>query len=118
MSTAPRMRQRIAPNRARIGSPPEIFFRAGAAARYGAYDSAMSSSGGPRVLVARRVDGWLVGWLAVLVWCVAAAAAHWGVTYGSAVTSAVYWTGAVITAAHFGLSYHLAYSGGSPAVRA
>jgi hypothetical protein len=78
----------------------------------------MSSSGGPRVLVARRVDGWLVGWLAVVVWCVCSAAAYWNVVPSPSLTSAVYWTGAVITAAHFGLSYHLAYSGGRPAVTA
>jgi hypothetical protein len=78
----------------------------------------MSRSGGPRVLVARRVDGWLVGWLAVLVWCGCFAVVHWGVGISSTVLTAVYWTGAVITAAHFGLSYHLAYSGGRPALRA
>jgi hypothetical protein len=78
----------------------------------------MSRSGGPRVLVARRVDGWLVGWLAVLVWCGCFAVVHWGVGISSSLLTAVYWTGAVITAAHFGLSYHLAYSGGTPALRA
>jgi hypothetical protein len=37
---------------------------------------------------------------------------------GSGALTAIYWIGAVIGAAHFGLSYHLAYSGGLPAVRA
>ena len=59
-----------------------------------------------------------MGWLAVLVWIVAAVVAHWGITFGISIVVAVYWIGAVVTAAHFGLSYHLAYSGGVPALRA
>lgn len=70
------------------------------------------------VLVSRHVDGWLVGWLAVLVWLAAYASAHTGITIGLHVTVAAYWIGAVVTAAHFGLSYHLAYRSGLPAVRA
>ena len=86
--------------------------------RAAAYASAMPRPAQPRVLVARRLDGWLVGWLAVLVWIVAAVVAHWGITFGISIVVAVYWIGAVVTAAHFGLSYHLAYSGGVPALRA
>ncbi len=71
----------------------------------------------PRALVARHLDGWLVGWLAVLVWIVAAVVAHWGISFGVSIVGAVYWVGAVVSAAHFGLSYHLAYSGGAPALR-
>lgn len=78
----------------------------------------MSSSGGSRTLVARGVDGWLVGGLAVAVWCVAFAATRYGVALPANLISGVYWTGAVISAAHFGLSYHLAYRGGSVAMRA
>jgi hypothetical protein len=70
------------------------------------------------VLVSRHVDGWLVGWLAVLVWIAAFASQHLGISVGLNVTMAVYWVGAVITAAHFGLSYHLAYSSGVSAIRA
>lgn len=40
-----------------------------------------------------------------------------GVDTGVPAFEAIYWTGAVITAAHFGLSYHLAYRGGPAAVR-
>ena len=78
----------------------------------------MSRAADAPVLVARHVDGWLVGWLAVLVWVAAFASAHTGITVGLHVTVTVYWVGAVVTAAHFGLSYHLAYRGGLPAIRA
>lgn len=77
----------------------------------------MSQADAPRMLVARRVDGWLVGWLAVFVWVVVMVAERFGLILGSTLTSAVYWTGAVVSAAHFGLSYHLAYSDGIPAMR-
>jgi hypothetical protein len=72
----------------------------------------------PRVLVARGVDSWLVGWLAVSVWIVGVIAARTGIGVPADVTQVVYWTGAAVTAAHFGLSYHLAYGGGARAVRA
>jgi hypothetical protein len=70
-------------------------------------------------LVGRRVDGWLVGWLAVAVWSASLVTDHTGAPIGlrDAVT-AVYWIGAVVTAAHFGLSYHLAYRDGARSVRA
>ena len=78
----------------------------------------MSPPAAPRVLVARGVDGLLVGWLATLVWLAVFASKHLGLADSVGGLSAVYWIGAVITAAHFGLSYHLAYSGGAPSVRA
>ena len=83
-----------------------------------AYANAMSTGVEPRVLVGRTLDGWLVGWLAVLVWIVAAFASRTGLALGPELTLGVYWIGAVVTAAHFGLSYHLAYSGGAPSLRA
>jgi hypothetical protein len=71
----------------------------------------------PRVLVARGVDGLLVGWLAVIVWVAVFVGQHVGLFGDVGYLSAIYWIGAVVTAAHFGLSYHLAYSGGLPSVR-
>jgi hypothetical protein len=68
--------------------------------------------------VARGVDGLLVGWLAVAVWLAVYAVQHVDNSAGFPGLNLVYWTGVVITSAHFGLSYHLAYSGGAPAVRA
>jgi hypothetical protein len=67
--------------------------------------------------VARGLDSWLVGWLAVIVWIGGVVADRAGLTLGPNLTTTVYWTGAIITAAHFGLSYHLAYSEGAPALR-
>ena len=69
------------------------------------------------MLVARGLDGLLVGWLAVIVWV-----GFYVVHQLSPSTSVpglmvIYWTGAVLTAAHFGLSYHLAYRDGLAAVR-
>jgi hypothetical protein len=63
------------------------------------------------------VDGLLVGWLAVIVWIVVFGTDKLGLTSGSYNPPVIYWIAAVVTAAHFGLSYHLAYSGGVPAVR-
>jgi hypothetical protein len=70
------------------------------------------------VLVARRVDSWLVGWLAVAIWLVAFAVHNAHLHLGVDLTGPVYWIGAVVTAAHFGLSYHLAYGLGGAGVRA
>jgi hypothetical protein len=71
----------------------------------------------PKVLVARGVDGLLVGWLAVIVWLAVWLGKAAGVGTGGLDLSAIYWAGAVFTAAHFGLSYHLAYRGGGTAIR-
>jgi hypothetical protein len=78
----------------------------------------MSRPAASSVLVARGVDGLLVGWLAVLVWLAVFASDKLGLSSGMPNLTVIYWVGAVITAAHFGLSYHLAYSGGAPAMRA
>ena len=69
------------------------------------------------VLVARYADGLLVGWLAVFVWIAARVGHALGLGLSGTSLSAVYWAGAVFTAAHFGLSYHLAYRGGGSAIR-
>jgi len=74
-------------------------------------------TGQTRVLVARGVDGLLVGWLAVIVWISVFLGNHLGAGTMPGIT-AIYWTGIVLTAAHFGLSYHLAYSPGGSALRA
>lgn len=77
----------------------------------------MSVQGERPVLVTRRVDGWLVGWLAVAVWVgiVLVHSLHWTLSVNW--TSEIYWVGAVVTAAHFGWSYHLAYGAGTSIVR-
>lgn len=72
---------------------------------------------GRRVLIARGVDGLLVGWLAVLVWIGGYVATRFGVGWGGTEFTIVFWAGAAVTAAHFGLSYHLAYRDGLSAVR-
>jgi hypothetical protein len=77
----------------------------------------MSGPMASRVLVSRRFDGLLVGWLAVLVWIVVFVGDRLGVSSVPGLT-VVFWVGAVVTAAHFGLSYHLAYRTGAPALRA
>ena len=58
----------------------------------------------------------LVGWLAVAVWIAYAVGSRLGFAAPPGL-AAVYWIGAVLVAMHFGLSYHLAYSGGLAAVR-
>jgi hypothetical protein len=69
-------------------------------------------------LVGRGVDGLLVGWLATIVWVAVFAAGRFGMGHAVPGLTTIYWIGAVVTAAHFGLSYHLAYSGGLSSVRA
>lgn len=69
------------------------------------------------MLVRRGVDGLLVGWLAVIVWVGVYLAQKFGINTAVPAIQAIYWTGAVVTAAHFGLSYHLAYRGGIASVR-
>ena len=58
-----------------------------------------------------------MGWLAVAVWLVVYAVHRFGLSISLPGVTVVYWTGAVLTAAHFGLSYHLAYRTGADAVR-
>jgi hypothetical protein len=78
----------------------------------------MSRPAASGVLVGRGVDGLLVGWLAAIVWVAGFAASRLGMAHGVPGLTTIYWVGAVVTAAHFGLSYHLAYSGGFSSVRA
>lgn len=67
------------------------------------------------VLVGRRLDGWLTGWFAVALWVVAWLARQRGSSF---VDLGVpwYWPATALTAAHFGMSYHLAYGGGRTAL--
>lgn len=69
------------------------------------------------MLVARGVDGLLVGWLAVAVWLVVYGVHRFELPISLPGVSVVYWIGAVLTAAHFGLSYHLAYRKGAQSLR-
>ncbi len=59
-------------------------------------------------LVGRRLDGWLTGWIAVVLWIVARVGAHFGHSLGSFGVP-TYWPAAVLGAMHFGMSYRLAY---------
>jgi len=67
-------------------------------------------------LVTPRLDGLLVGWLAVSVWLGVFAADRLGLHPARSV-EALYWVGLVITAAHFGVSYHLAFGERAAALR-
>ena len=58
-----------------------------------------------------------MGWLAVAVWMGALAVPALGVSVPGSLFGPVYWMGAVVSAAHFGLSYHLAYGRGDAGVR-
>lgn len=70
-----------------------------------------------RVLIARGVDGLCVGWLAVIVWLGVYVADKIGVSWTFPGLMVVFWIGAAVTAAHFALSYHLAYRRGTAALR-
>lgn len=114
---------RTAP-RAMASRPPNRFFNVAPHSQRtlgpgptAAYASAMSTPVAPRVLVRRGVDGLLVGWLAVIVWFVVLVGPHLGWSLPAPLFDAVYWAGAVVVAAHFGVSYHLAYARGGEAVR-
>jgi hypothetical protein len=68
-------------------------------------------------LVNRRVDSWLVGWFAVALWALILIGREAGVTLPAPALTTLFWISATINAAHFGLSYHLAYGpGGATAV--
>ena len=71
-----------------------------------------------RVLVHRHVDAWLVGWLAVALWAAGSLLAGSGSGLSGSALNGVFWVGAVISAGHFGLSYHLAYRTGRAAIAA
>ena len=72
----------------------------------------------PRGLVHPRVDAWLVGWLAVFVWVVGVVLRLTGSFPAGATLTGIFWIGAVIGAAHFGLTYHLAYRSGRVSIAA
>lgn len=69
-------------------------------------------------LVNRRIDAWLVGWIAVALWLLILIGHAAGITLSATTVSALFWISATINAAHFGLSYHLAYGDGGAGVRA
>jgi hypothetical protein len=67
-------------------------------------------------LVGRHADGWLTGWLAVVLWLVSriASSAHhpfgsWGLP--------LFWPATVLMAMHFGMTYRLAYADAGAAMR-
>ncbi len=68
-------------------------------------------------LVNRRIDSWLVGWLAVALWVLILLGHRAGMSLPADAVTTLFWVGATLSAAHFGLSYHLAYgAGGTGAV--
>ena len=67
-------------------------------------------------LVGPRADGWLTGWLSVLLWVMAWVGGRFGHPLGS-LGIPFYWPALVLSALHFGTTYHLAYSGGTDAIR-
>ena len=67
-----------------------------------------------RPLVHSRVDGWLLGGVGVVAWLVVGPLA--GARLG-AISGWVTWAFLVVSAMHFGASYHLAYAGGRRALR-
>jgi hypothetical protein len=77
----------------------------------------MGEQAARRSFVDGRVDSWLVGWLAVAVWAGALLLPRAGIHFSDTLFGPVYWAGAAITAAHFGLSYHLAYGRGEAGIR-
>ena len=66
----------------------------------------------------RGIDGLLVGWLAAFVWIAVYLSGRLRIDVPVPDLTVVYWAGIVVTAAHFGLSYHLAYRDGASAMRA
>jgi hypothetical protein len=68
-------------------------------------------------LVHRRADAWLVGWAAVALWVLGLALRLDGRHIPGPLVAGGALVGTVLTAAHFGLSYHLAYRPGSSVVR-
>ena len=70
----------------------------------------------PRALVSHHIDGWLVGWFAVVVWLALWVAERSGAT-AAQLDGPIYWLAIVASAMHFGISYHLAYSDSRGLVR-
>jgi hypothetical protein len=65
-----------------------------------------------RELVNRRIDSWLVGWLATALWALTLMGHQTGTTLSATAVTTLFWVSATMNAAHFGLSYHLAYGDG------
>lgn len=67
-----------------------------------------------RALVRPRIDAWLTGWLAVAAWLLI----EWARRTDTVVTAGgwVVWSAAALGAAHFAMSYRLAYDGGRAAL--
>ena len=68
------------------------------------------------VLVGRRLDGWLTGWIAVALWMATALGNRVGHPFPS-LGIPWYWPAMVVSAAHFGMSYRLAYAAPTGGVR-
>jgi len=71
-----------------------------------------------RILVARRVDAWLVGGLGIAAWLALTALNILEVPVPALTGGPIYWLLLAISGTHFGASYHLAYGEGRERVRA
>lgn len=79
----------------------------------------MDRSSIPRIrqhLVGPRWDGWLTGWLAVVLWALAWLCGRTGHSLGS-LGIPFYWPALALSAVHFGTTYHLAYGRGADSLR-
>jgi hypothetical protein len=74
-------------------------------------------AGGDRVLVHRRLDGWLLGGLGIIAWLAVSPLPLLGGPLLSPLDSTSTWVLLAFASAHFGASYHLAYGGGWAALR-
>lgn len=68
-------------------------------------------------LVTPRLDGWLVGGAAVVLWIVFLGVHALGISVTTPAPAPLAWLLAAVTATHFGISYHLGYAEGGRAVR-
>lgn len=68
-------------------------------------------------LVSARADGWLVGGAAIALWFVITAQRLLHAPAVPGISGGLYWFFLTLTAAHFGVSYHLAYADRDAGVR-
>ena len=70
----------------------------------------------PSVVIAGRLDSWLVGWFAVAVWVLLRVAERYNIAIDG-LGGPMYWFAITASAMHFGISYHLAYADARHTVR-
>ncbi|MDQ6784969.1 MAG: hypothetical protein M3063_16345 [Actinomycetota bacterium] len=72
---------------------------------------------GPEGLVSARADGWLVGGVAIALWLLIVAQHLLHAPAVPGISGGLYWFFLALSAAHFGASYHLAYTDHDAGVR-